>query len=424
MALALLFLLAAIYLDIRLFKVLDSGLYRSVFKISQTWMLWGFVLFLAVAAVFSDNYAQDAPFFLLIAIIPFYILRRGRLMLASGLSLSWNSHKKSYRLISGALGVVIVWGFGVLSFGVCLSAAADLYPSVISPLGKMVLSAGFSSLFIVYLIYKASGAISGEGFMANMALRRGGRPWVRVAVFPALIGLFFACFSSYLMTMRGAQPQTPLNDVLDTTQSPGLILAFLFLAIAIAPLIEEIIFRGYFFYVIKEWLGGKWAIYIIASTFAALHVGQYWGDWLAIAMVTLLGFTLTTLRAWTGTTIAGAVTHYIYNAGVTVIPIVMIAITNPAYFKYKTYFPYHDAQTKEALLKESIVKQPDLADAYNDLAWLYAEEGKDLDTALALAEKALYFSPGQPAYLDTKAEVLEKMGRLQESQRIRARLKK
>jgi membrane protease YdiL (CAAX protease family) len=291
-------------------------------------------------------------------------------------------------------------------------------------MGDLVLSAVYSSVLIVCLIYRASKSFSNSGFLDNVGLRKGERPWIQVVALSVILGLFFSIFSSYLTTMRQVQPQTPLNDVLDTTRSMNLVLIFLFLAIGIAPLLEEIVFRGYFFRVIKEWLGGKWAIYIIAATFAILHVGQYWGDWVAIAIVALLGLTLTVLRAWSGTTIAGVITHYVYNAGVTIIPIIMIAVSNPAYFRYKAYFPYHDTQTKEVLLKRSIAQQPDFVDAYNDLAWLYAQEEKNLDKALVLIEKALHFDPDESAYLDTKAEVLEKLGRLDEAKTIREHLKK
>ena len=79
--------------------------------------------------------------------------------------------------------------------------------------------------------------------------------------------------------------------------------------------------------------------------------------------------------------------------GVSIIPIIMIAVSNPAYFEYKAYYPYHDAQTRENLLKESIRKQPDLVDAYNDLAWHYVQENKNLNEALDLVERALHHAP-------------------------------
>jgi len=418
MAFILLCLFTAIYFDIILLKQRDQRLFEGVFRVSIYKVLPG-LLFIFSVLVFSENRWEDLPPLILVFIVPIYLLRRSRFTK----SLERDQEQRLLTLLSSALGVVIVWIYGVVVFGFFVSGISDFFTNTVSEMGDLVLSATFSSVLIVGLVYQASQDFSDQGFLTNVGLRKGKRPWVKVVLLPIVLGLFFAFFSSYLIVTRHVQPQTPLTEVLETTRSPNLILIFLFLAICAAPLVEEIVFRGYFFRVFKEWLGGKKAIYIIALTFAFLHVGQYWGDWLAIAMVTTLGFTLTILRAWTGTTVASVITHYVYNGGVTIIPIVMMAIANPAYLEYKAYYPYHDAQTKEVLLKESIAKQPDLADAYNDLAWLYAEEGKNLDVALELAEKALSYAPQQPSYLDTKAEVLEKLGRLDEAKPIRDRLK-
>jgi len=77
-----------------------------------------------------------------------------------------------------------------------------------------------------------------------------------------------------------------------------------------APLGEEIIFRGYFFRVLSVVKGPVWSAVIIALSFGLLHVEQYWGDWLAIAMVAALGLALSYLRAWTGTSLSTMVTHF------------------------------------------------------------------------------------------------------------------
>ena len=71
----------------------------------------------------------------------------------------------------------------------------------------------------------------------------------------------------------------------------------------------------------------------------------------------------------------------------------MIAIANPPYYEYKTQYPNLDVQTRQRLLKESIAKQPDLIDAYNDLAWLYSQEEKNLNMALQLIDHALELAP-------------------------------
>lgn len=418
MALILLCLFAMIYLDIRLFMRLDRGLFDKFFRISAL-TVWGeFFLFLIVL-IFAEDKLYDLSLMILVTILPVYILRRHYFTSAAEKSTGWIQAHRTFKLLSDALGVIIIWIFSAVVFELFLSNLGNLFPEVLSQMGELLISAIFSSALIIILIYKPSNNISDQGFLINVGLSKRGRSWFKIAVLPVVLGLMFAFFSSYLTVARQVHPQTPLNEVIATTQSLGLIMVFFFLAVAIAPLVEEIVFRGYFFYVIKEWLGGRKAIYIISLTFASLHVGQYWGDWLAIAMVALLGFTLTMLRAWTGTTIAGVITHYVYNGGVTIIPIIIIAITNPAYFEYKTYFPNHDTATKEALLKESIAKQPDLLDALNDLAWLYADEDKNLDEALNMIEQTLRVAPDHPVYLDTKAIILEKQGRIEEADAIR-----
>jgi len=418
MALILLCLLGVIQFDTALFKRQNRQLFEKTFHVSARKVALSIAL-IALVLIFSENRLEDLPPLILLFTLPWYLLRRNHFVN----TLAWNSAHKFLILLSSALGVIIIWTYGVVVFGFFISGLMDFSRGAISEMGDLVLSSAFSSVLIISLIYQSSRNFSDGGFLENVGLRRGNQSWARVVALSVFLGLFFAFFSSYLAVTRHVQPSTPLSEVLETTQSLGLILIFLFLAVFIAPLIEEIVFRGYFFHVIREWIGVKRAIYIIALTFAFLHVGQYWGDWLAIAMVTTLGFTLTILRAWTGTTTASVITHYVYNGGVTIIPIVMIAVSNPAYFEYKAYYPYHDAQTKETLLKKSIAKQPDLADAYNDLAWLYTEEEKNLDEALKLVERALSYAREHPAYLDTKAEVLEKLGRHEEAGPIRDHLK-
>jgi len=414
-----------LFFDIKILKRLNRDAVEQNFNISQVKVVF-IVLAVFAALWFSDDVAKDIAPLVLLFILPPYLLRRSRFLSAFKLTPPLevdtgvpSPSREVLELISGALGVIIFWAYGVVVFGFLASGVMDLARGVVSEMGELIISALVSSVWIMCLVYFASRQFSDRGFLTNVALRRQGRSWIMVGIMPFVLGLSFATFSSYLAVTREIQPQTPLNEVLETTQSMGLILCFLFLAVCVAPLVEEIVFRGYFFHVLKTWLGSKKAIYLIALTFAFLHVGQYWGDWLAIAMVTTLGFTLTILRAWTGTTLASVITHYVYNGGVTIIPIIMIALANPSYFEYKAYYPYHDFQTKESLLRKSIAHEPDLADAYNDLAWLYVEEDVELEEALVLVDKALSYAPDQPAYLDTKASVLKKLGRFEEAKNIR-----
>jgi len=416
MTIALLALFTAVYSDIYLFKKEDRALFDQVFRAAPVLALSGSVLILAVL-IFSGDVVADLPPVILLLVLPLYFLRREEY-----LRKSMAFGDEAMRAVSGALGVIIMWIYGVTVFALLLGGIEDIFPDAISVLGNLIVSAAFSSAWILCLIYRASCRFSDQGFLTNVGLRKGDKPWWKIFFVPAAAGLAFAFLSSFITVSRQVQPSTPLNEALEGTHSIGLILVFLALAILTAPLIEEIIFRGYFFHVVKRWLGTRRAVVIIALTFAFLHVGQYWGDWPAIAIVTFLGFALTMLRAWSSSTVASTVAHYVYNASVTFIPIVALALSNPDYFQYKAYYAYHDIQTKEALLEQAISRQPDLAEAYNELAWLYAEEGINLDRALPLIDTALDFAPEHPAFLDTKAAVLEQLGRHQEAQTIRRSL--
>jgi tetratricopeptide (TPR) repeat protein len=59
-----------------------------------------------------------------------------------------------------------------------------------------------------------------------------------------------------------------------------------------------------------------------------------------------------------------------------------------------------DREGAEARLREVVRQHPNQAAARNDLAWLLAEQGKDLDHALQLAEEALSIDDN-PDFLDT-----------------------
>lgn len=92
----------------------------------------------------------------------------------------------------------------------------------------------------------------------------------------------------------------------------------------------------------------------------------------------------------------------------------------PAAYLYlgNTYMQKGDLDEAEKNYKKAIRKQPDLADAYNNLAWLYYTKAKDLrlktedikeilKEAEMLALKALDLSPSNENYKDTLNRIRE-----------------
>lgn len=92
--------------------------------------------------------------------------------------------------------------------------------------------------------------------------------------------------------------------------------AFLFAALGVfvAPFVEEVIFRGFIYPVVERWLGRVAAIAATTLLFSGVHVGQLWGSWPAIVLITVVGFTLSLTRARTDALLPSFVIHLAYNS--------------------------------------------------------------------------------------------------------------
>ena len=69
----------------------------------------------------------------------------------------------------------------------------------------------------------------------------------------------------------------------------------------------------------------------------------------------------------------------------------------------------------EAELEILLQRNPDEAGPNNDLGYLYAEQGKNLEKAEAMIRKALQEEPENSAYLDSLGWVLFKRGKVKEA---------
>ncbi|MDO8580619.1 MAG: CPBP family glutamic-type intramembrane protease [Candidatus Omnitrophota bacterium] len=423
MDLVILIILCIMFVEMRLLKREDQARSREVFSLPANlhWLL----ALIIILSLFAFQDKTDAfAFFVLAALVPLYRIRRSRFWLQARQRNVWEGREDPpvSLLTSEALGVLLLWLYSSFILSLVIKTISNAFPDAISDLGDVVISTSFSYIIILALVYRLSRRYSSQGFRPFVGLSRQHQPLFKLIVLPLVLGLGFAFFSAFILVTRQVQPVTPLGEMLDNSQSITVLVLFVGLAILIAPLIEEIVFRGYLFSVIEKINGKRMAIYCVAAIFALMHVGQYWGDWAAIAVVAILGLALSLLRAWTGSTIATSVMHYVYNTGVTVLPIILILLANPPYFEYVMGHTQLDAPAKERLLKESIGRQPQWSEAYNDLAWLYAQENKNLEEALELIDKALALSPDEYAFLDTKAEILAKLQRWPEATALRETL--
>jgi membrane protease YdiL (CAAX protease family) len=105
--------------------------------------------------------------------------------------------------------------------------------------------------------------------------------------------------------------ETDLDRILRSSRAAALILAFI--AVATAPLMEEMIYRGLLYSALQK-ISGQWpAVVIVSVMFAGLHVLQYWPNAGVIGSITLLSVVLTVVRARTGRLLPCFVIHLVFN---------------------------------------------------------------------------------------------------------------
>ena len=102
----------------------------------------------------------------------------------------------------------------------------------------------------------------------------------------------------------------PIEQYFRQTSSAYLIAAFGILA---APVVEELIFRGFLFPVFARRAGTLPAIVLTALLFAAIHQSQLAHAWAPLLMLFVVGLVLTSIRALRQSVAATFIVHLFYN---------------------------------------------------------------------------------------------------------------
>ena len=133
--------------------------------------------------------------------------------------------------------------------------------------------------------------------------------WGLAAALPAI---YFIHTLSFHLMGPDAQPQ-PLLQFLAGNPSLQDRLLLILTAVVIAPIAEELIFRGYIFGVLRRYAGRWWAMLISASVFAAIHAHIP-----SLAGLFVLAVALTLVYEGAGSLWAPILMHSLFN-GLTVI---------------------------------------------------------------------------------------------------------
>ena len=137
--------------------------------------------------------------------------------------------------------------------------------------------------------------------------------WTDIGLAPVTFLAYLIASSIFFQIVVSVVPGFPADQVQDigfSLYGSKLQIIFVFLAlIVIAPIAEEVLFRGYLYGKLKIYVPAFWAAIMTSIAFAAVHL-----QWNVAIDVFVLSMFLCGLRSLTGSLWAGILVHMIKNS--------------------------------------------------------------------------------------------------------------
>ena len=124
-------------------------------------------------------------------------------------------------------------------------------------------------------------------------------------------GAFLALTVQFVSSVLPRGPDSPLEKLLTTPASTAALVIY---GIAVAPLSEEIMFRGFLYTLLADLYSPRLAVPVTTFAFAALHFQQIGGNWPAMALILVVGYVLTEVRKRSDSLIPSFIMHTAYNS--------------------------------------------------------------------------------------------------------------
>ena len=157
-------------------------------------------------------------------------------------------------------------------------------------------------------------------FMAGIVRRRSNLPFLtaihwnwpnRSAVFFYLSGIVLAFTVEGLAHFLPIPKSLPMDKFFNDATSAYLMAFF---GILVAPVLEELFFRGMLYPTLRRAMGIVPGLILTAAAFAAIHGAQLGYAWAPILSIFVVGLALTVVRQVTDSVAAGVLMHSGYNS--------------------------------------------------------------------------------------------------------------
>ncbi|MDP9384638.1 MAG: CPBP family intramembrane metalloprotease [Actinomycetota bacterium] len=206
--------------------------------------------------------------------------------------------------------VFLVAGFVAALIGGVVSATGTEVSAEDTPPGVLISAAvvQFAATVAFAILFARNWA--GPVRAATFGVRR--TPWLRALGWTALTYLAFGICALIYSAIVGPGPQQDLVDDLKDERSLVVLVGFALMVGVLAPIAEELFFRGFLFGVLRERIGAGWGAAIAGTVFGLVHVAGTPVRTLGILVV--LGVGLCLLYQKTGSLLPGMALHAVNNA--------------------------------------------------------------------------------------------------------------
>jgi membrane protease YdiL (CAAX protease family) len=203
-----------------------------------------------------------------------------------------------------ALLLAIVGAIGVGIVGAIFGASLEDPPPAVNIAATVVQDGAFIGAAL--LLAARAGRVLPEQFGLVRTRIRPALSWMLLA-YVVYIGL-----GQLWAQIVDADAKDKLPDSLGVDESTAALVAVCVLVTVIAPIAEEIFFRGYFFGALRNWRGPWLAALLTGIVFGAVHV--FGTNAVFLVPLAILGFMLCVVREQTGSLLPCIALHAINNA--------------------------------------------------------------------------------------------------------------
>jgi membrane protease YdiL (CAAX protease family) len=167
---------------------------------------------------------------------------------------------------------------------------------------------------LFFFLYITLAVLRGHAFWSCLGWRKippkkTGKPRHAMLFFFAGCGLSLLVA---LLTSRMKPPENiPIEELFKVRQTA---LLFMAMAVFVAPLVEETLFRGYLYPLFARTFGMTPGIVITGVLFGMMHGAQLGWTWSLVTVLVIVGIIFTAVRARTGSVFASYLMHLGYNS--------------------------------------------------------------------------------------------------------------